>query len=98
MAAAAGRQARCSALLIDIVGYSPPSPSDSFLTESNFTNLLRQMVTTGLLALGMLVVILTGGILGIVITRRKVRARLARQGVVVPPLRSAIARNRARRR
>ena len=36
--------------------------SDSFLTESNFTNLLRQMVTTGLLALGMLVVILTGGI------------------------------------
>jgi len=38
------------------------------------------------------------GVLGIVITRRKVRARLARQGVVVPPLRSAIARNRARRR
>jgi ribose transport system permease protein len=36
--------------------------SDAFLTESNFTNLLRQMVTTGLLALGMLVVILTAGI------------------------------------
>jgi ribose transport system permease protein len=36
--------------------------SDAFLTESNMTNLLRQMVTTGLLALGMLVVILTGGI------------------------------------
>jgi ribose/xylose/arabinose/galactoside ABC-type transport system permease subunit len=36
--------------------------SDSFLTESNFTNLLRQMVTTGLLSLGMLVVILTAGI------------------------------------
>ena len=36
--------------------------SESFLTESNFTNLLRQMVTTGLLALGMLIVILTGGI------------------------------------
>jgi ribose transport system permease protein len=36
--------------------------SDAFLTESNLTNLLRQMVTTGLLALGMLVVILTGGI------------------------------------
>jgi ribose transport system permease protein len=36
--------------------------SDAFLTQSNFTNLLRQMVTTGLLALGMLVVILTGGI------------------------------------
>jgi MFS family permease len=37
------------------------------------------------------------GVLGIVITRRKVRARLARQGVIVPPLRAAIARNRARR-
>jgi ribose transport system permease protein len=36
--------------------------NDTFLTEANFTNLLRQMVTTGLLALGMLVVILTGGI------------------------------------
>lgn len=36
--------------------------SDAFLTESNVTNLLRQMVSTGLLALGMLVVILTGGI------------------------------------
>jgi ribose transport system permease protein len=36
--------------------------TDAFLTESNLTNLLRQMVTTGLLALGMLVVILTGGI------------------------------------
>jgi ribose transport system permease protein len=36
--------------------------SESFLTESNLTNLLRQMVTTGLLSLGMLVVILTGGI------------------------------------
>jgi hypothetical protein len=38
------------------------------------------------------------GIVGIVSTRRKVRARLAREGVVVPPLRDAIARNRARRR
>jgi ribose transport system permease protein len=36
--------------------------SESFLTESNLTNLLRQMVTTGLLSLGMLIVILTGGI------------------------------------
>jgi ribose transport system permease protein len=36
--------------------------SDAFLTESNMTNLLRQMVTTGLLSLGMLVVILTAGI------------------------------------
>jgi len=38
------------------------STNDVFLTQGNFTNLLRQMVTTGLLALGMLVVILTGGI------------------------------------
>ncbi|GIG83424.1 ABC transporter permease [Planotetraspora kaengkrachanensis] len=36
--------------------------NDSFLTEGNMTNLLRQMVSTGLLALGMLLVILTGGI------------------------------------
>ena len=36
--------------------------NDAFLTEGNLTNLLRQMVTTGLLALGMLMVILTGGI------------------------------------
>lgn len=36
--------------------------TDSFLTEGNITNLLRQSVTTGLLALGMLIVILTGGI------------------------------------
>jgi MFS family permease len=38
------------------------------------------------------------GVVGIVLTRRKVRARLAREGVVVPPLRAAIARNRANRR
>lgn len=36
--------------------------TDSFLTDDNLTNLLRQSVTTGLLALGMLMVILTGGI------------------------------------
>jgi MFS family permease len=38
------------------------------------------------------------GVVGIVTTRRKVRARLAREGVVIPPLREAIARNRANRR
>jgi MFS family permease len=38
------------------------------------------------------------GVAGIVTTRRKVRARLAREGVVIPPLRAAIARNRANRR
>lgn len=36
--------------------------TEAFLTEANVTNLLKQMVTTGLLAFGMLTVILTGGI------------------------------------
>jgi ribose/xylose/arabinose/galactoside ABC-type transport system permease subunit len=36
--------------------------SDTFLTQSNITNLLRQIVVNGLLSLGMLVVILSGGI------------------------------------
>ncbi|MCG6856936.1 MAG: ABC transporter permease [Salaquimonas sp.] len=36
--------------------------SDAFLTERNMTNVARQMVTTGLLSIGMLVVILSGGI------------------------------------
>ncbi|WP_370615187.1 ABC transporter permease [Mumia sp. Pv 4-285] len=36
--------------------------TETFLSERNLTNLLKQMVTTGLLAYGMLVVILTGGI------------------------------------
>jgi MFS family permease len=34
------------------------------------------------------------GVLGIVLTRRKVRARMAHEGVVVPPIRDAIARRR----
>ena len=38
------------------------SLSDVFFTERNITNLLRQIVTNGLISLGMLVVILTGGI------------------------------------
>ncbi len=36
--------------------------SDVFFTQQNLSNLLRQTVTNGLLSLGMLVVILTGGI------------------------------------
>ena len=36
--------------------------SDAFLTERNFVNVARQMVTTGLLAIGMYVVIRSGGI------------------------------------
>ncbi|MFJ2034256.1 ABC transporter permease [Streptosporangium sp. NPDC087985] len=48
-------------LLVVLVGIMALS-TDGFLTERNLTNLLKQMVTTGLLAFGMLVVILTGGI------------------------------------
>lgn len=36
--------------------------SDTFLTQGNLTNLMRQIVVNGLLSLGMLVVILSGGI------------------------------------
>jgi ribose transport system permease protein len=36
--------------------------TDGFFTDNNLRNLSRQMVTTGLLSLGMLVVIYTGGI------------------------------------
>jgi ribose/xylose/arabinose/galactoside ABC-type transport system permease subunit len=36
--------------------------SDAFLTQDNMTNLARQIVTIGLLSLGMLIVILTAGI------------------------------------
>jgi ribose transport system permease protein len=46
------------ALLVGVAAMT----SESFLTPTNVTNLLKQMVTTGLLAFGMLVVILTGGI------------------------------------
>jgi len=38
------------------------SMSDVFFTQRNLSNLLRQAVTNGLLSLGMLIVILTGGI------------------------------------
>jgi MFS family permease len=38
------------------------------------------------------------GVIGVVRTRRQVRARWARQGVVVPPIREALARGRRARR
>jgi ribose transport system permease protein len=38
------------------------SASDVFFTQRNISNLLRQIVTNGLISIGMLVVILTGGI------------------------------------
>jgi ribose transport system permease protein len=49
-------------LLIVALVVVAATTSDSFLSQTNLTNLLKQMVTTGLLAFGMLVVILTGGI------------------------------------
>jgi ribose/xylose/arabinose/galactoside ABC-type transport system permease subunit len=49
-------------LLIAALIVVAATTSESFLTQTNITNLLKQMVTTGLLAFGMLVVILTGGI------------------------------------
>ncbi|MET9480687.1 ABC transporter permease [Streptomyces sp. NPDC006638] len=50
------------ALLLIVFVAVAGSTTDAFLTEGNITNLLKQMVTTGLLAYGMLTVILTGGI------------------------------------
>ena len=38
------------------------SASDVFFTQRNISNLLRQIVTNGIISLGMLVVVLTGGI------------------------------------
>jgi MFS family permease len=38
------------------------------------------------------------GVVGIVLTRRKVRARLAQEGVVIPPIRQAVAKRRADRK
>ena len=45
-------------LLILVAG----TMSDVFFTERNISNILRQIVSNGLISLGMLVVILTGGI------------------------------------
>lgn len=54
-------EAGLAALLVVFVVVAG-STTEAFLTEGNITNLLKQMVTTGLLAFGMLTVILTGGI------------------------------------
>jgi ribose transport system permease protein len=61
--------------------------TDSFLTDDNLTNLLRQSVTTGLLALGMLMVILTGGIdlsVGSVVALTGIMAAGFAEGMPVP--------------
>ncbi|MFD6341211.1 hypothetical protein ACFWFE_27820, partial [Streptomyces sp. NPDC060210] len=47
-----------AALLVAFIAIAGAT-TDAFLTEANVTNLLKQMVTTGLLAYGMLTVILT---------------------------------------
>ena len=47
--------------VIALIGLAAVS-SDAFLTERNLVNVARQMVTTGLLSLGMYVVIRSGGI------------------------------------
>jgi ribose/xylose/arabinose/galactoside ABC-type transport system permease subunit len=47
------------AVVLVIVAYTT---TDVFFTTSNLTNIMRQVVTNGLLSLGMLMVILTGGI------------------------------------
>ena len=49
-------------VVIALIIIASPLTSGVFYTGNNLTNLLRQMTTTGLLSLGMLFVILTGGI------------------------------------
>jgi len=61
--------------------------TEAFLTENNMTNLLRQMVTTGLLSLGMLMVILTGGIdlsVGSIVALAGIMAAGLTSGLPVP--------------
>ena len=50
------------ALAIFILVVVASIASDVFLTERNLVSISRQLVTNGLLSLGMLLVILTGGI------------------------------------
>jgi ribose transport system permease protein len=47
---------------VAVVFFVAAGTSDSFLTQRNLTNLFRQIVSNGLIALGMLIVILTGGV------------------------------------
>ena len=64
--------------------------SDTFLTQNNISNLLRQIVINGLLSLGMLVVILTGGIDLSVGAVAALAAILVGQLMAVVPLPAAI--------
>jgi len=58
--------------------------SETFVTEANLRNLLRQIVTNGLISVGMLVVILAGGI------DLSVGAVVALSGIVAAELQSAM--------
>jgi ribose/xylose/arabinose/galactoside ABC-type transport system permease subunit len=49
-------------ILIAVVFIVAAATSDAFLTQRNLTNLFRQIVSNGLISLGMFVAILTGGI------------------------------------
>jgi len=49
-------------VVIGLAAIANPLTDGVFFTANNFTNLMRQMTTTGLLSLGMLFVVLTGGI------------------------------------
>jgi ribose transport system permease protein len=51
-----------SLVIIALALVATPLTNGVFFTANNFTNLMRQMTITGLLSLGMLFVILTGGI------------------------------------
>jgi ribose transport system permease protein len=51
-----------SIVVIALALIATPLTNGVFFTANNLTNLMRQMTTTGLLSLGMLFVILTGGI------------------------------------
>ena len=51
-----------SLVVVALAIIATPLTNGVFFTANNFTNLMRQMTITGLLSLGMLFVILTGGI------------------------------------
>ena len=50
------------AVLFVVMVIYASTQSDTFLTERNLSNVARQIVTNGLISLGMLIVVLTGGI------------------------------------
>ncbi|KNC18769.1 hypothetical protein AC792_10245 [Arthrobacter sp. RIT-PI-e] len=55
-------------------------------------------LTSFRIAMAAQLVVLATGTVAVLIVRRRVRRRLAEQGVVVPPVRDALARERRRRR